>query len=89
MDVMLDRTSTARSLGVDQLEFDSLERFPCGCIAVVQRAQPWPVTVVSIEVQGPHCFLSHHRPGRVVRLGSSWELDEDDLYVEDEEAGGV
>jgi hypothetical protein len=89
MDAIVNRGSTARSLGVEQLEFDSFERFACGCVAVVQRARPWPVTVVSIEVQGPHCVLDDHRPGKVVRLGTSWDSqdEEGDCEDGDREAG--
>jgi hypothetical protein len=58
---------------VPQLEFDSLERFPCGCIALIQHTRPWPVTVISIEARGPYCHLTGHRVGKVVRLGDAWE----------------
>ncbi len=60
------------------LEFDSLERFPCGCVALVQKTRPWPVTVVSIEAKGPHCLFAQHRPGKVVRLGDAWERQDDE-----------
>lgn len=78
------RAAVKRSLGLDQLEFESFERFACGCVAVVQRARPWPVTVASIEVQGPHCVLDEHRPGCVVRLDSSWDADD---FAEEAETG--
>ena len=67
------------------LEFESLELFPCGCVALVQRTRPWPVTVVSIEAKGPHCLFVQHRPGKVVRLGEVWESAAADDDVEEEE----
>lgn len=77
------------SASVPPLEFESLERFPCGCVALIQRTRPWPVTVVSIEAKGPHCLFAHHRPGRVVRLGEAWEppdtMDDDDAEEEEGE----
>jgi hypothetical protein len=64
------------------LEFQALERLQCGCVALVQQARPWPVAVVSIEAKGPHCILSRHAAGKVMRLGDVWDAveagDDDD-----------
>jgi hypothetical protein len=69
-------------VGTPRMEFDGLERFPCGCIALVEHTRPWPVTVISIEAKGPHCILPAHSAGRVVRLGDGW-----DSMGEEDEAG--
>jgi len=86
MGLMSNRSPVeTRPQTVGELEFDSLEGFPCGCVALVQRARPWPVTVVSIEVQGPHCLLPDHRPGSVVRLGNVWESGGEPSDIDEDE----
>jgi hypothetical protein len=60
----------------EQLELETLELLPCGCIAAILRTRPWSVRVVSLEAKGPHCILPGHRAGKVLRLGSPAELDE-------------
>ena len=62
----------------EQLELELLERLPCGCVAAVHRARPWPVTVMSLEAKGPHCILPGHRAGRVLRLGDPLDWSEED-----------
>jgi hypothetical protein len=47
----------------------ALEAMPCGCISSVFRANPTVVEVEVVEAKGPHCSLTRHRPGDVVRLG--------------------
>jgi hypothetical protein len=61
-----------------QLEFRALERFPCGCVAIIQQTRPNPITIVSIDAKGPHCILPSHSAGKVVRLGDAWDLAEFD-----------
>jgi hypothetical protein len=59
-------------------ELESLEGLPCGCVTAAFRARPWDVAVVSLEAKGPHCILSGHTNGQVLRLGDPSEFDEDE-----------
>jgi hypothetical protein len=56
-------------------EFEALEGLPCGCVAAAYRARPWDVAVVSLEAKGPHCILSGHSNGTVLRLGDPAEFE--------------
>jgi hypothetical protein len=62
-------------------ELEALEGLPCGCVAAAFRARPWDVAVVSLEAKGPHCILSGHINGQVLRLGDISEFEDE----EDEE----
>jgi hypothetical protein len=57
-------------------ELEALEGLPCGCVAAAYRARPWDVAVVSLEAKGPHCILSGHASGQILRLGDPEEFDE-------------
>ena len=59
-------------------ELEALEGLPCGCVAAAYRARPWDVAVVSLEAKGPHCILSGHASGQILRLGDPVEFEEDD-----------
>src|SRR5688500_16328833 len=59
-------------------ELEALEGLPCGCVAAAYRARPWDVAVVSLEAKGPHCILSGHASGQILRLGDPSEFDEED-----------
>ena len=61
-----------------QFELEALEGLPCGCVAAAYRARPWDVAVVSLEAKGPHCILSGHAQGQVLRLGDILEFLDDD-----------
>ena len=50
-------------------ELEALEGLPCGCVAAAYRARPWDVAVVSLEAKGPHCILTGHASGQILRLG--------------------
>lgn len=65
-------------------ELESLEGLPCGCVTAAFRARPWDVAVVSLEAKGPHCILSGHTNGQVLRLGDPSEFDEEDDEEDDE-----
>jgi hypothetical protein len=58
-------------------ELEALEGLPCGCVAAAYRARPWDVAVVSLEAKGPHCILTGHNSGQVLRLGDPSEFDDD------------
>jgi hypothetical protein len=64
-------------------ELEALEGLPCGCVAAAYRARPWDVAVVSLEAKGPHCILSGHTNGQILRLGDPSEFDADE-EAEDE-----
>lgn len=68
-----------------QIQLETLERLPCGCVVAIQRVRPTSVMVVSLEAKGPHCALPSHRPNKVIRLGGSLDAfgyDEgDDLSI--------
>jgi hypothetical protein len=57
-------------------ELEALEGLPCGCVAAAYRARPWDVAVVSLEAKGPHCILSGHINGQILRLGEPEEFDD-------------
>ena len=59
-------------------ELEALEGLPCGCVAAAYRARPWDVAVVSIEAKGPHCILSGHAAGQILRLGDPAEFEDAD-----------
>jgi hypothetical protein len=59
-------------------ELEALEGLPCGCVAAAYRAKPWDVAVVSLEAKGPHCILSGHASGQVLRLGDPSEFDDEE-----------
>jgi hypothetical protein len=59
-------------------ELEALEGLPCGCVAAAYRARPWDVAVVSLEAKGPHCILSGHASGQILRLGDPSEFDEEE-----------
>ncbi|HEY3427141.1 MAG TPA: hypothetical protein VGK83_00585, partial [Acidimicrobiia bacterium] len=59
-------------------ELEALEGLPCGCVAAAYRARPWDVAVVSLEAKGPHCILSGHTSGQILRLGDPSEFEEED-----------
>ncbi len=59
-------------------ELEALEGLPCGCVAAAYRARPWDVAVVSLEAKGPHCILSGHTNGQILRLGDPSEFDADE-----------
>jgi len=65
-------------------ELEALEGLPCGCVAAAYRARPLDVAVVSLEAKGPHCILSGHASGQILRLGDPSEFDEDDEEDVDE-----
>jgi hypothetical protein len=65
-------------------ELEALEGLPCGCVTAAFRARPWDVAVVSLEAKGPHCILSGHTSGQVLRLGDSSEFDEEEDDEDDE-----
>jgi hypothetical protein len=60
------------------LELEALESLPCGCVAAAYRARPWDLAVVSLEAKGPHCILSGHLSGQILRLGDPIEVDADE-----------
>jgi hypothetical protein len=59
-------------------ELEALEGLPCGCVAAAYRARPWDVAVVSLEAKGPHCILTGHTSGQILRLGDPAEFDEEE-----------
>lgn len=58
-------------------ELEALEGLPCGCVAAAYRARPWDVAVVSLEAKGPHCILTGHASGQILRLGDPAEFEDD------------
>jgi hypothetical protein len=71
------RVGTAQS--VTQIQLETLERLPCGCVVAIQTVRPSGVPVVSLEAKGPHCTRSTHRLNQVMRLGEPFDpLDYDD-----------
>ena len=79
---MTNLASTASQVrlkpGSTQFELEALEGLPCGCVAAAYRARPWDVAVVSLEAKGPHCNLTGHDQGQVMRLGDILEFLDDD-----------
>ena len=65
-------------------ELEALEGLPCGCVTAAFRARPWDVAVVSLEAKGPHCILSGHTSGQVLRLGDPSEFDDEEDNEDDE-----
>jgi hypothetical protein len=61
-----------------QFELEALEGLPCGCVAAAYRARPWDVAVVSVEAKGPHCILTGHAQGQILRLGDLFEFQDDE-----------
>ena len=56
-------------------ELRTLTALSCGCVVADFRARMMGVELVSVEAQGPHCEQANHRPGQVLGLGGSDELD--------------
>ena len=61
--------STTRAQEASQLQLETLELLPCGCVVAIQRVRPSGVTAVSLEAKGPHCTYREHRLNRLIRLG--------------------
>ena len=59
-------------------ELEALEGLPCGCVAAAYRARPWDVAVVSLEAKGPHCILTGHASGQILRLGDPSEFEDEE-----------
>jgi hypothetical protein len=59
-------------------ELEALEGLPCGCVAAAYRARPWDVAVVSLEAKGPHCILTGHANGQILRLGDPAEFEDEE-----------
>lgn len=74
------RPPSARAQEASQLQLETLELLPCGCVVAIQRVRPSGVTAVSLEAKGPHCTYREHRPNRLIRLGEPVDADVDDLY---------
>ncbi len=78
--------ASRRSLGAPsrhagRFDVETLELLPCGCVAALRRADPWPVKVVSLEAKGPYCLAADHTPGTMLKVsdpGDWLEEDEDD-----------
>ncbi len=71
------RVGTAQH--VDQIQLETLERLPCGCVVAIQTVRPSGVPVVSLEAKGPHCTRASHRVNQVMRLGEPFDpFDYDD-----------
>jgi hypothetical protein len=56
---------------------------PAGALNYVRptaayRARPWDVAVVSLEAKGPHCILTGHANGQILRLGDPSEFDDEE-----------
>jgi hypothetical protein len=68
-----------------QMQLETLELMPCGCIVAVQTVRPSGVPVISFEAKGPHCTHSTHRANKVIRLGEPYDpLDYEergDLFI--------
>ncbi len=78
--------ASRRSLGAPsrhagRFDVETLELLPCGCVAALRRADPWPVKVVSLEAKGPYCILEGHSLGAMLKVVAP----EDWLSEEDEE----
>jgi len=65
--------ATAR--GSRLFELEGLELLQCGCVAAAYRAPQWDVSLVSLEVKGPHCILPGHGPGLVLQLGDGLDME--------------
>jgi hypothetical protein len=61
-----------------KFELEALEGLPCGCVAAAYRARPWDVAVVSLEAKGPHCIMTGHAQGQILRLGDILEFQDAD-----------
>lgn len=72
--------SAARAQEASQLQLETLELLPCGCVVAIQRMRPSGVTAVSLEAKGPHCTYREHRLNRLIRLGEPVDVDVDDSY---------
>ena len=66
------------SVDASALELETLQLLPCGCVTSVGRVRPWDDLFVSIEAKGPHCLFGPHRVGRVVPIGSRFDLEADE-----------
>jgi hypothetical protein len=74
------RPPSVRAQEASQLQLETLELLPCGCVVAIQRVRPSGVTAVSLEAKGPHCTYREHRPNRLIRLGEPVDADMDDSY---------
>jgi hypothetical protein len=62
-----------------QMQLETLEGLPCGCIVAIQTVRPSGVPVISLEAKGPHCPHPMHRANKVIRLGEPFDpLDYED-----------
>jgi hypothetical protein len=61
-----------------QLEFESFQALPCGCVAGEYRALPWAFNVTRLEVKGPHCQRSEHAPDQVLDVEVTIQDEEED-----------
>jgi hypothetical protein len=59
-----------RGRQVPHYTLETLQAWPCGCVAAIYRAQPLDAEVVSVEARGPHCLYSQHQIGRVLGLST-------------------
>jgi hypothetical protein len=60
-----------------QLEFESFQALPCGCVAGEYRAMPWALNLVRVEAKGPHCFRTEHEVNQVLDVDVEEETDVD------------
>jgi hypothetical protein len=74
------RPPSSRAQVASQLQLETLELLPCGCVVAIQRVRPSGVTAVSLEAKGPHCTYREHRPNRLIRLGEPVEPEFDDSF---------
>jgi hypothetical protein len=65
------RVGTVQNIA--QIQLETLEGLPCGCVVAIQTVRPSGVPVVSLEAKGPHCTHSTHRTNKVIRLGEPFD----------------
>jgi hypothetical protein len=78
MTVPAGALNSVRPTTTTMFELEALEGLPCGCVAAAYRARPWDVAVVSLEAKGPHCILTGHASGQILRLGDPEEFDDEE-----------
>jgi hypothetical protein len=70
-------TSVRRQIGAvpdaGQMQLETLELLPCGCIVAIQTVRPSGVPVISLEAKGPHCTHRTHHANKVIRLGEPFD----------------
>jgi hypothetical protein len=68
-----------------QMQLETLERLPCGCVVAIQTVRPSGVPLISLEAKGPHCTHMTHRANKVIRLGEPFDPldyeDRGDLFI--------